>query len=293
MTRAGFASLLLGLLVAFVATGVRADEPRESLDRMRQAEQGSPMLSESQSRFRIGLTLYQENRYLDAAREFEEAYRLSQHPEVLYNVYVCYRDAGDWVLAAEALRRYLAATPATIPERTTLEQRLANIEQRLAELESNIRERTERVAEEQHLAERRAEAERLAAEAERRAAEEAEAERLASAPRKPHWAGYATVGAGAAALIAGSITGFLAMQASSDLEERCPGGFCPESARSDYDSARSLASATDGLLIGGGVVAAAGVVLLLVLREEPERAPVSADVRCGPSGCFGSLSARF
>lgn len=274
-----------------VAPLARADDPPESIERMTAAERSAPMLSEAQSRFRVGLTLYQANRYLEAAREFEESYRLTQQPEVLYNVYVSYRDAGDWVAAANALRQYLAATPTTLPERTTLEQRLANIEQRLAELEASIRARTEQVvaAEAAAEAERREAAEAEAA-AERAAAEEAAANR----PRSPHWSGYAVVGVGAAALIAGSVTGFLTMQTAGDLDEQCPGGFCPESARADLDSARTFATTTDVLLIGGGVAAAAGVLMLLLLDESPdETSDISASAGCAQSGCSASFSVRF
>lgn len=76
--------------------------------------------------------------------------------------------------------------------------------------------------------------------------------------------GFVTAGVGGAALVGGVITGIMAKGKSSDATKQCTGKVCPTAAAKDFDSASSLATVTDVLLIGGAVLAAAGVTLVLV-----------------------------
>jgi hypothetical protein len=76
--------------------------------------------------------------------------------------------------------------------------------------------------------------------------------------------GFITAGVGGAALIGGIVTGVMANSASSRATDQCQNKVCPTKAQSDFDSASSLATVTDALLIGGGVLAAAGVTLVIV-----------------------------
>ncbi len=76
--------------------------------------------------------------------------------------------------------------------------------------------------------------------------------------------GFVTAGVGGAALIGGVITGVMAKGKSSDATKQCANKVCPTAAAKDFDSASSLATVADVLLIGGAVLAAAGVTLVIV-----------------------------
>ena len=161
--------------------------------------------------------------------------------------------------------------------------------------------RQEAQAEEARRAEEAArEAEQEAAAAERLA--EAATERAEAAEERATWIpGWAIFGVGAAAAIAGAVTGGMALQTEADLEGRCvegPDGWtCPPGAQADADRGATLAMATDGLLIGGAAVAVTGLVLALVIDGAPddstEDASPTVSVACDPSGCIATLGGQF
>jgi tetratricopeptide (TPR) repeat protein len=62
----------------------------------------------AKAHFRTGEIYYEQGRYPDAAHEFEEAYRLSHRPALLYNMGKSYDGAGDAARALGAYRRFLA-----------------------------------------------------------------------------------------------------------------------------------------------------------------------------------------
>ena len=81
--------------------------------------------------FENGQSLYREGRYEDALVAFEESYRLSEKPGLLYNMANCSERVGDYRAAIDQLNRYrVYAEPA---ERTVLERRIVNLELRLAD----------------------------------------------------------------------------------------------------------------------------------------------------------------
>lgn len=81
----------------------------------------------AKAHFRTGEIYYERGRYHDAAREFEEAYRLSQRADLLYNMGKSYDGAGDHARALGAYRRFVAAVPSS-PDREKVKQRLAALE---------------------------------------------------------------------------------------------------------------------------------------------------------------------
>ena len=99
-----------------------------------------------------------------------------------------------------------------------------------------------------------------------------------------------------AALLAGSlVTGLLAKNAESDLEDMCPMDMCePGSDFEDTkDRGQTLATVTDILLISGVISAGVGVTLFLVGgASEDERDP-SVSAGCTGDGCMGSVRLRF
>lgn len=246
----------------------------------------------ARSRFRVGQALYREGRFLDAAREFDAAYELSPRPVLLFNAYLAYRDAGDLAHAVPSLRRYLEEAP-DAPDVELLQQRLEALQARLDEQNASAAaDEAERARLE---AERRA-AEEAAEQARREAEESARAAERAQEPANP--TGWIVGGVGAGMLVGGAITAILAKGRIDDLEEHCPGNFCPPS----YDlageraSAQRVVRATDALLFGGGAVLVTGLVLVAILGgddEDEEAPPATAGLGCDGHGCAMSVTVGF
>lgn len=81
--------------------------------------------------YQSGAILYEEGRYEDAVVAFEEAYRLSARPALLFNIANALERTGRWGEALDVLSRYRAYAPAD--ERATLDRRITNLERRIAE----------------------------------------------------------------------------------------------------------------------------------------------------------------
>ncbi len=239
--------------------------------------------------FLAGRNLYALGRFSEAAGQFQQAYDLSHRKQLLYNLYVAYRDAGDREHAASSLHAYLDQMDASEldpTERHNLEARLHALDEGLAQ---------DRAA--------REEAERAAAEATRRDEEErARQERASGGGGASGGASpvpWIIAGVGGAALVVGVVTGIVALDAKSTLDAACDSNHvCPDTVEltDAYDRGSSLATATDVLFIAGGIVAAAGLTWGLIQLlgggvEESEPPPVAA--WCGPSGCGATVGGTF
>jgi tetratricopeptide (TPR) repeat protein len=89
---------------------------------------GEPQdLELARAHFKTGEIYYERGRFPDAAREFEEAYRLSSKSDLLYNMGKSYDGAGDHARALDAYRRFLAALPSST-DRPAIERRVAALE---------------------------------------------------------------------------------------------------------------------------------------------------------------------
>src|SRR5262249_18318117 len=69
---------------------------------------------------------------VDALRELRTAYELTHHPELLYNIALCYERLGEFDHAIESLRAYLAGST-DVSERTEAQERLTRLEGVLAQ----------------------------------------------------------------------------------------------------------------------------------------------------------------
>jgi hypothetical protein len=78
-------------------------------------------------------------------------------------------------------------------------------------------------------------------------------------------------GLGAAGLVAGGVTGFLAASKASDVKAQCENGICDPAAESDLASARSMATISNIGFAVGIVGAAVGVVGLVLPRARSAR----------------------
>lgn len=240
---------------------------------------------QARERFRIGRGYYDQGRFPEAAAEFRAAYELSNRAQLLFNVYVAYREAGDLGQAVWALESFLERVPGA-PDRVNLEARLTALRQSLAD---------QRQAE-QDTARARADAERARQEQERLRQREQQRQRADEASGPSVWS-WVVMGTGGALLAAGGITGVLALGKTSDLEAMCEGDFCLPGFESVRDEARTMITTTDVLLGLGIVTVGAGVAIALLTSgsaddSAAERGP-TASAGCGPTGCAVALGGTF
>jgi outer membrane biosynthesis protein TonB len=257
--------------------------------------------------FRLGRAHYDNGDFLKAAKEFERAFELSGKYQLLYNVYLAYRDANMTKQAADALRGYLANT-ADVPNRAQLAAKLKALEKSLKDEEAKktpppaaVVAEPEPKAEPEPEAEPGPEAEpEPEGEPEPEAAEEEPAEEEAAAEVSSgdtNLVPFILMGSGGAMVLGSIITGVMASSAQSELEDECPDKQCP--ADSDLEDTKSrgqtLAVVTDVLLFGGIAVAGTGLVLFLLegAEEEPAGEGVTAGLACAPTGCAGAVRVSF
>ena len=102
-------------------------------------------------------------------------------------------------------------------------------------------------------------------------------------PRSPYRiAGLATLGAGAAALVLGSVYGFMAKSKNDDAAKLCNGDVCPDPRGVTLtNDAKSAARISTVSFIAGGVLAAAGVGLI-IWGPKKEKRTAQASVRITP-----------
>lgn len=272
MTRAFLLSAML--LVSNVVSAQQTDDERARMH------------------FQSGLSYYEQARYAEAAREFNEAYGLSQRPALLLNLSQAYERDLRFAEAIAELERYLIALPDS-PQRRTVETRIA----RLRELQARVSATTTPAP----LPEPATPEPETAPEAPTTAsATSSEPTPAQPAPTRSQdssisMPGLILAGAGGLLLAGSLVTGIMAHSAHSDLETRCPGGMCPpeENAQGDIDSGRTLAW-TSTILLGGGVIAAAvGTVLLLTHGGDDSSEPVAASVFVAPTEVGGVARIAF
>ena len=232
--------------------------------------------------FRLGQAHYESGAFLEAAHEFEQSFEQSGRPELLFNIYVSYRDANDDERARDALRGYLDAVP-DAPERSLLRGRLAALDRTLGDGSGSTEGESDSPDGQGNG--------RTGGAADSATASGASAGGMASeggGGLSP--VGFIVGGVGAAMLIAGAVTGGLAISASDELAEMCPTMRCP--AGYDHASVASTGSAmavtTDVLIPVGAAALVAGVILIIVLQEGGSD---EVATRCGPQGC--DVAMRF
>lgn len=126
-----WAGLAVTLLTAWIPLGAMAQETEGAAPE--EAAPSPAVVREARAYFELAHAQYDAGRYEEAIRGFERSYDLLPHAELLYNLHLAYRDAGNVERAVDTLRRYLAAASDVAPgTRQTLERRLAAMEAALA-----------------------------------------------------------------------------------------------------------------------------------------------------------------
>lgn len=242
---------------------------------------------EARVHFRLGTAYYDSGRFSQAAQEFKQAYELSRRPQLLYNLFLAYRDAGEIANAAGALRQFLAEEP-DIEDRGKLEARLAALEKILAE----------QPPEQQKPADEPPAAQAPAAEAqpETKAAEPAAAS-AASEP-KLKWLPWTLIGTGGALVVGGVISGTLAVSDQKKLENDCPNAEECTLSKSEVNDLKSSGSTKaalgDALWITGAVTAGVGIAFLFWQPwNKGDASSASLDFDCRRSGCRAAYTGRF
>jgi tetratricopeptide (TPR) repeat protein len=256
--------------------------------------------SRARIHFEAARSHYDNARFEQAASEFELAYKYSPRPEMLFNAYLAYRDAGKVEEAVRTLRAYLEAEP-DVPNRPVLEVQLGKLEQQLQEQRRQAERAAAEPEPEPAVAPSEPKPDRLPAEprAKPEAPPEDESTDIDTGERAPtaNILPYAVGGAGLALLVGGTITGVLALDAEAELESSCDEQKrCEGDLSETEDRGRTLATVTDVLLVTGTLAVGTGIALYFLLPRETESpgsdAPV-ASVACTAAGCSASLRGSF
>lgn len=242
---------------------------------------------EARMHFRVATAYYESGRFAEAAREFKLAHELSKRPQLLYNLFLASRDAGDIPTAAASLRQYLAEAP-EVKDREVLEARLVALERIAATPAEQPIEEQE--PEPEPVAAQEAEAPTEEQPAASTAPEEASGTRL-------NWLPWTLMGSGVA-LVAGGVTvGYLGVQDEKKLENDCPTPAQCTLSDSEVEQLKSdgkfKTTLGDALWIPGAVTAAVGLTLLIWKPWNKSDATPRVDVACSSKSCGALVTGRF
>ncbi|MBI5518348.1 MAG: tetratricopeptide repeat protein [Deltaproteobacteria bacterium] len=215
---------------------------------------------QARNRFQAGREAFARGDFIAAAEAFQEAYALSQRPQLLYNLGTSYERLHRWEEAASAFRRYLDALPEA-PDHQEVTARLRMIE---VELEHR-RERSPEVV----VVERRVE--------------------VVTPPRPWRTAFWI---AGSVSVVAAGVTLSLGLISQADFNGHLASGGCaqtgsgcPDSVVQDFQRRNVLLNVG---LVSTGLLAAATVTFFVLDSMRP---PV-AEVRIPAGGTRDARRAR-
>lgn len=218
----------------------------------------------AKAHFLAGQSYYDQASYSDALREFNEAYRLSKKPALLYNIARCDEALERYADAVSMLERYLAEAPST-PDRPAIETRIANLKQRQVEQDKRVSRFPSAPVEPSRPPPPGAVA----------AHPTTTTPPPAPPPRRKRVWTWIVGSIGVAALVGAAATGIESQITYNDLNSNCTGGVCdPTSvsgAQSKIDKGKKLALATDVLWPVGAVAVGAAVALFFIEGRHPTR----------------------
>lgn len=248
---------------------------------MAQGEESSSP-DEARAVFLRATELYNSRSYARAEIEFRRAWELLDgHPRralVLVNIGRCVESQpGREAEALELFERALAETNALAAEDAGIREARHIAEERIAELNARMAARGPE--------------ERPESEASRApASSPSSSSGRAAEPLSP--VGPIVLAVGGAMILAGAITGGLALAEHDDVTGMCDAQRmrCPPELEGRANDLAALSFTTDVLLWGGLAVAATGAILTYLLREESGG---SLSAGCTETGCVGFVTGSF
>jgi hypothetical protein len=94
-------------------------------------------VEQARARFRRGVDLYRQQRWREAAKEFEAAYQVKPHGAIHFNVAQCRERLEEWPAAFRAYADYLREVP-DAEDRATVRAAMRKIEDRLAKVGTQV-----------------------------------------------------------------------------------------------------------------------------------------------------------
>lgn len=275
----------------------------------------------ARTHFEAGRSYYEQARYEDGAREFQESFDLSGRPELLLNISQAEERALHYDAAITAAERYLDVVP-NATDRKTVEERIASLQKLKQRYDeggpaplappgdvSNLTPLSDSPAPGSSVTGTQPSpgttppapgtatpptAANLATETETPGPDLSSHESHADRESKLAIPAIVLMGTGGAALVAALVTGLVAHADYNSLERQCSGNLCPTSAKDELDEGKTLSVVSTVLTIVGVVAAGAGGALLIIgANESEQRAPRGAQVRLGPGLTPLSVSGKL
>jgi tetratricopeptide (TPR) repeat protein len=197
-----------------------------------------------------GSILFDEGRYQDAVVAWQEAYRLSNRPALLYNIASAQERMGHWEAAVNTLNAYRALAPAM--EREMLDRRIANLERRLSEQRQSAPPPS------------------AVAAAQPASPAPTTTAGTSTAPPPPNSgpsarAAVGLIGGGVVGVGVGTAFALRASEARADMEGVCVGTesglLCPDNAQAAVDRDRASSWVADGSFLVGGALLMGGTLI--------------------------------
>jgi tetratricopeptide (TPR) repeat protein len=220
--------------------------------------------------YKLGEELYTRADYEGALKQFQQAYKLSNKPALLYNMARCNESLGQHEKAIELLREYLKSNP---DNASMIEARIANLQRLVDKKQTQQPPPTSTTVTPPPVT----------------------PEPTRPTPRASHplrWPGWIAVGVGGALLISGIALGAVAKSKASDLEKANNAHQEYSSVKGMEDTQRTYRNAAIGTLVAGGVIAVTGAVLVILdSRSAPRERRVQITPTIGPqtAGVVGEL----
>jgi tetratricopeptide (TPR) repeat protein len=216
---------------------------------------GDVTTQQAREHYRIGTRLYDLQRYLEAAAEYEKSFELKEEPALLFNIGQAYRLGGDSKRALGAYRAFLRRQP-DAPQRDQVQALIEDLRKTV-----EAQQRTQEKPPTSTIPSEAAPSAAVPAPPPSQSGVE-----IASGPpprRSPRFM-KAGIGVGAAGVVLLALGGGLAGESASEdnaLNHPTPGAMFDPSLES---RSRAFQSASIAMFAIGGVAVAAGVTLLAV-----------------------------
>ena len=217
----------------------------------------------AKQRYKVGGQLYEISQYHKALVEFQEAYRIWPKHDMLYNIARCHEVLANLEEAIKNYKLFLEKRPDS-SHAPLVKTRIKSLEGRLAQ---------KKKAEQDKAAAAKATEKpeppppvKAEVKEERPALVPAPVEEPSPVDTDHTWrwtAGWAGVGVGGAALVAGIAFGALAAGKSSDFEEQRDSGASYKSLKELRDSGEQYETIGIAMMVSGGIIAAAGGAMLI------------------------------